>query len=125
MLDELGYTVYREPFDRFGLVRSKHDPSQPFEFLEQDHYEMIGDLIVKHVQELMIKDYGLVPAKVPIDSDIKGKKEVIIPRIEIIMTPGFLGKKPQNEKALILVQGKGQGIGPGIWSRSVCINENF
>ena len=58
MLDELGYTVYREPFDRFGLVRSKHDPSQPFEFLEQDHYEMIGDLVVKHVQELMIKEYG-------------------------------------------------------------------
>ena len=53
MLAELGYRIYREPYDRYGLIRGVDDPTRPFEFLGEDHYSMIGDLVLRIVQETL------------------------------------------------------------------------
>lgn len=112
-----GYRIYREPYDNFGLLRSMDDVTIPFEFQGEEHYSMIGDIVAKIVQETLVSKYGLEPIKLP--NTKKG------PHVILFSTSDFLSKSPTQTSALILIQGLGQGVKAGVWSRSVAINESF
>ena len=38
----------------------------PFQFINQKHYEAMGDMIVRHIQEAMLKEYQLTEQIVPL-----------------------------------------------------------
>jgi hypothetical protein len=78
---------------------------------------MIGDIVAKIVQDRLVSQYGMVPIKLP--NTKKG------PSVTLFSTREFLSKSPAQSTALILIQGLGQGVKAGLWSRSVAINEGF
>jgi hypothetical protein len=38
----------------------------PFQFINQKHYEAMGDMIVRHIQEAMLKEYQLTEQIIPL-----------------------------------------------------------
>jgi hypothetical protein len=99
---------------------------KPFHWVNQIHYDALGDIIVKHIQEMMVKDYGL--------------KEILLPLAKPpTETEGESPKKPYTgpfnnifvsddwntcDKLMLLIQGSG-AVRAGQWARALCINENL
>ena len=85
-----------------------------FKFTTQSEYEKLGKVVKSVIQWRMVNEYGLIRKQIPIEGDG--------PKSYIYMTPGVL--ETSREKLLLLVQGAG-AVRPGIWARSVCINESL
>lgn len=65
-LDDFFYTYNKEG----KLVHSIS--GDKFHWVNQVHYDLLGDLIVPHLQEIMKKDYGLKEVLLPLDWKEKG-----------------------------------------------------
>ena len=73
----------------------------------------------------MVSEKGLIEVLIPEDKDTPINYRDG-PKSDIYMSADFLPdfKGPVKESALILIQGTGS-VRPGVWARSVCLNENL
>ena len=99
-LEALGYFIYKESPEEFGKLRQVADHTKGFVWngkKGQRHYDMVGALLYKHIQEEIVNTYGLKEVWIP---DNKKLMEVMqtddeeevkgFPRSNIDMSPDFL-----------------------------------
>eukprot|EP01006_Ploeotia_vitrea_P027106 TRINITY_DN59973_c0_g1_i2.p1 TRINITY_DN59973_c0_g1~~TRINITY_DN59973_c0_g1_i2.p1 ORF type:complete len:383 (-),score=170.53 TRINITY_DN59973_c0_g1_i2:75-1223(-) len=74
-LREFGYK-----YNERGELVMINDETQRFAFVNQRHYDMLGNVVVTHIQKLMRQDAGmhevLLPLSAPIDSDARLREAV-------------------------------------------------
>eukprot|EP01012_Entosiphon_sulcatum_P019104 TRINITY_DN23938_c0_g1_i3.p1 TRINITY_DN23938_c0_g1~~TRINITY_DN23938_c0_g1_i3.p1 ORF type:complete len:351 (-),score=53.69 TRINITY_DN23938_c0_g1_i3:63-1094(-) len=102
-LAEFGYR-----YNERGELRHV-DTNKPFAWLGQKHYDAIGDIIVKHIQDLM-KEEGLIEEFIP---SLECES-----RCNIFRTPDAL---TNPDRLMLLIQGSG-AVRAGQWARALCIN---
>jgi len=94
------------------------DTGTPFHWVNQAHYDALGDTIVSHIQKIMVTDYKLnevlLPLKSEEDPDYDG------PYNDIYVSKDW----DTCEKLMLLIQGSG-AVRAGQWARALCINENL
>ena len=100
--------------DEMKLVNK--DTKEKFHWAGQRHYDALGDIIFKHIQEIMVSKYGLKEVLLPADDSIHPAF-----RLNIFMTPDALSNP---DKLLLLIQGSG-AVRPGQWARALCINDSL
>jgi hypothetical protein len=89
------------------------ETGEPFKFVDQKHYERLGDLILEYIQEQMRTTYNLTEVLLPLEGEG--------PKSNIFISPDIA----TNRKGLlILIQGAG-AVRAGQWARSVCINDSL
>lgn len=90
------------------------DTGKPFHWVNQAHYDALGDTIYRHIQELMMSQYGLQEINLPLGSNGQG------PFNNIFVSPNWQTAK----KLMLLIQGSG-AVRAGQWARAVCINDRL
>ena len=109
LLAHKGYEVSGE----MCKVHFKGMPNQPIPNMSQEAYEELGDLVQGWIRQTMREYFGL--------------KELWIggvgnsPKSNIYVSEDFTTNK---EKCMVFIQGTGP-CRPGVWARSVCINEGI
>jgi len=96
-----------------GKLQNK-DTGNPFHWVNQAHYDALGDTIVKHIQNLMVTDYNLEEVYLPLDADYSGPKNNIFMSKDVLTC----------SRLMLLIQGAG-AVRAGQWARALCINENL
>ena len=94
------------------------DTGASFKFTNQKDYENLGKIVQRSIQNMMTTKYGLNRVQIPINQSPD------MPHSYIYISPNFNNPEKQHPKALLLIQGAG-AVRPGIWARSVCINESL
>ena len=89
----------------------KISKDEGFTFVEQKHYELLGDVILSYVQEVMRVKYMQMEVLIP-ETPAEG------PKCNIFLSQDFY---TNQERCLLLIQGAG-AVRAGQWARSVCIN---
>jgi len=103
-IQDLGYH-----FQERKLVNS--ETGEKFKFIDQKHYELLGDLIVTEIQNIMKAETKLVEVFIPEDEKA----------VNIFHSPDFF----TNENVLlVLICGSG-AVRAGQWARSLCINDSL
>lgn len=92
------------------------DTKEPFKFTNQKDYERLGKVVQRVIENMMTNKYGLNRVEIPTDSST--------PKSYIYISSNFNNPSQQHPKALLLIQGAG-AVRPGIWARSVCINDSL
>lgn len=94
--------------------RLQHTASgAPFKFEGPGHYDRLADAVVEYASLLLEDDVGLEPLWLPLGAPSGGG-------CPIYVSPDFL----QCQKLLVLVNGAGR-VRAGVWSCSLCINEDL
>jgi len=90
--------------------------------LSKTEYEEIGNYITKYIQYYILEIYKLIPIYIPSNLNKPNfhKRIKSIPQCEIFISKDF----NSNPKCIILIQGSGN-VKIGLWSRSICINDNL
>ncbi|ELR19510.1 uncharacterized protein ACA1_269310 [Acanthamoeba castellanii str. Neff] len=101
-------------YDDHGVLRNTINGDK-FHWVNQMHYDALGDFIVEHIQNLLKKEHNMEEVILPLDVDNPD-----VPRTNIFLTPGAL----QAEKLILLIQGSG-AVRPGQWARALCINDSL
>lgn len=115
-LAKLKYCIVKSDKDnqhRFLQVKSH----EKFKFVDQKHYDKLGDLLCDWIQALMMDKFKLRKEMVPLSKDLtEGKAQA----------PIFVSEDWQTntKRALILIQGTGD-VRSGYWARSVCMNDTI
>ena len=116
LLKKMKYWIIKSEKDhqhRFLQVES-HDK---FKFVDQKHYDKLGDLLCDWIQALMMDKFKLQKVMVPLSKHLnEGKAQA-----PIFVSEDF---ETNTEKALILIQGTGD-VRSGYWARSVCMNDTI
>jgi hypothetical protein len=86
------------------------DNGEPFAFINQSHYNAMGDAIVKHIQDTMKEKFHFEEHFV----DSKKQNNIFLSK-DALTNP---------DKLLIIIQGSG-AVRPGQWSRALCINDSL
>lgn len=89
----------------------KISKDEGFTFVEQKHYELLGDVILSYVQEVMRVKYLQKEVLIP-EMPAEG------PKCNIFLSQDFF---TNSDRCLLLIQGAG-AVRAGQWARSVCIN---
>lgn len=89
----------------------KISKDEGFTFVEQKHYELLGDVVLSYVQEVMRVKYQQIEVFIP-EIPTDG------PKCNIFISQDFY---TNQERCLLLIQGAG-AVRAGQWARSVCIN---
>lgn len=99
-----------------------NESNKPFKFKNQKHYEILGDIIQRYVQDEIVNRYKLEEVMIPLDGN---ENE---PKCNVFMSESLINQKAdssnQNSKLLLLIQGSG-AVRAGLWARSVCINDSL
>lgn len=117
-----------------GLLRHT-ETGEKFHWVNQIHYDLLGDLIVPHIQEIMREQFKMKEVFLPLNSDLP--KHMCN---NIFMTPDAL----TSDKLMLLIQGSGAVrlkhkltvcllkkknsrffCRAGQWARALCINESL
>jgi len=101
-------------YDHHGVLRNTLNGDK-FHWVNQTHYDALGDFIVEHIQNLLKKEYDMEEVLLPLGVD-----DPDVPRNNIFLTPGAL----QADKLILLIQGSG-AVRPGQWARALCINDSL
>ena len=108
-LRDLGYF-----YDEGGVLRTL-ESKEKFTFLQQDHYDKVGDAVAVAIQKRLVRDFGFqevpLPAIPPPDSR----------HSSIWISPDFY---TNSACLLVLLHGSGAVRG-GQWARSLCINDSL
>jgi len=91
------------------------DTGKPFHWVNQKHYDSLGDIIIGHIQKLMVEDCLMDEVLLPIDEmDYDGPFNNI-----------FVSKNVYTcDKLMLLIQGSG-AVRAGMWARALCINNDI
>jgi len=92
------------------------ETGEKFHWVNQIHYDLLGDLIVPHIQQIMMKDFGMKEELLPLNTELP-----IHIRNNIFITPDAL---TNPNKLLLLIQGSG-AVRAGQWARALCMNESL
>jgi len=96
------------------LVNRETD--KPFHWVNQKHYDSLGDIIIGHIQKLMVEECDMDEVKLPMDE----MDEYDGPYNNI-----FVSKNVYTcDKLLLLNQGSG-AVRAGMWARALCINNDL
>jgi len=49
------------------------DTGKPFHWVNQRHYDCLGDIIVKHIQLLLVQECDLIEVFLPLETDVESK----------------------------------------------------
>ncbi|KAA6391619.1 MAG: putative argonaute binding protein [Streblomastix strix] len=82
-------------------------------FVDQAHYENLGDNILLYIQKMMENQFGLIRINIPLEPDIGGNKSYV-----------YISPNTDCEIVMFLVQGSG-AVRPGQWARALCINDSL
>lgn len=110
LIKDFGY--YQKDGDHFLQVEN----DEVFKFVDQKHYEALGDAQMKYIEERMTKDYGLERQLIPSKTLVKEGES----QCPIFVSPNYIEKS----KIMVLIQGTGD-VRAGIWARSVCMNQTL
>jgi len=102
--------VFGYRYDEEWRLR-KVSKDEGFTFIEQKHYELLGDVILSYVQEVMRVKYRQREIWIP--ENVQDG-----PKCNIFVSEDF---ETNRERCLLLIQGAG-AVRAGQWARSVCIN---
>eukprot|EP01129_Flabellula_baltica_P015183 TRINITY_DN7553_c0_g1_i1.p1 TRINITY_DN7553_c0_g1~~TRINITY_DN7553_c0_g1_i1.p1 ORF type:complete len:358 (-),score=68.04 TRINITY_DN7553_c0_g1_i1:14-1087(-) len=105
LLEDFGYE-----FREGKLVNAVNGMS--FHWVNQVHYDALGDIIVDHIQTILKDKYHLKEIELPLDLEYTGAKT------NIFVTEG------DCDKLLVLIQGSG-AVRAGQWARALCINDTL
>lgn len=95
-----------------GELRS--ESGKPFHFINQNHYEALGDAVIPELYNIMETKYHFKRVLLPVDS---------VPDEPTI--PIFVSENAMTAETLIfLLQGSG-AVRPGMWARALCINNSL
>jgi len=100
--------------ERGRLVHSETGDS--FHWVNQLHYDLLGDLIIQYLQERMKTEFKMQELFLP-------EKSTLPPHVRnnIFMTQDAL---TNPHKLMLLIQGSG-AVRPGMWARALCINDTL
>ncbi|CAG9320137.1 unnamed protein product [Blepharisma stoltei] len=90
--------------------------NQPFKFIDQTHYDILGDIILNYIQEKLVSFYNLDEVQIPLAKHYNGSN-----KCNIFHSKDWFSNR---NKGLILIQGTG-AVRAGQWARSVCINDSL
>lgn len=91
--------------------------NEKFKFVDQKHYDKLGDLLCDWIQALMVEKFNMSVVMVPFKEDLtKGAAQAPIFKSHDWET--------NTERALVLIQGTGD-VRSGYWARSVCMNDTL
>jgi len=99
-------------FSEDGKLRNI-DTAKPFHWVNQAHYDALGDVIVRDIQNLMVQKYQLKEILLPLD-------KTNVPQNNIFISENALN----CDTLCLLIQGAG-AVRAGQWARALCINENL
>ena len=105
--------VFGYRYDEDWRLR-KIGKDEGFTFIEQKHYELLGDVILSYIQEVLKVKYHLQELWIP-EEGPEGRQ------CNIFISPDF---EQNTERCLLLIQGAG-AVRAGQWARSVCINSKL
>jgi hypothetical protein len=108
-LEDFGF-AYNEAGELRNIIMNEKFNLQ----LTQQQYEVFGNFIVEYVTNKMKVDYDMEKVLLPTDATTTE------PQTDIYMTKNW----KDCEKLLVLIQGSG-AVRPGMWARSVCINDGL
>ena len=97
----------------------------PFEFLDQDHYDVVGSAVGVYIEEQLVKE-GLVGVDLS-EYTARAESGPLAEQPIVYVSPGVLVEDTtqQKEKTLVLlIQGSG-AVRVGQWSRALCINDSL
>ena len=107
-------------YDEKGELRNKKT-NEKVGKLDQKEYEKVGEYVTKYIQYLILKKYNFIPMYVPSNETSNFYTRIKdIPQCEILTSKNF----SNFEKCICIIQGTG-AVRPGLWARSVCINNNI
>ncbi|KAK5575324.1 hypothetical protein RB653_010582 [Dictyostelium firmibasis] len=116
--DEIDYKKFKNLKD-FGYYYNDKselrsiDGEEKFKFVNQQHYDRLGDIIVKTIQDKMKSEpFNLVEHWIP-----KGE----INQCNIFTSKDFFDNK---SKLMVFINGSG-AVKSGQWARSLCINDTL
>jgi len=104
----------RYDYNEKGELRHM-DTGDKFHWVNQIHYDLLGDLIVPHIQKLMMEEFGMIEIGLP-------EKCELPPHIRsnIFLTPNW----ETCDVLCLLIQGSG-AVRPGQWARALCLNDSI
>jgi len=110
-----------------GQLRSI-DKEEKFKFVDQDHYDRMGDFIVREIQDKMMSEpYNLDQVWIPKKEQEEGNNNEENNNDENIAQSNiFLSKDFYNNsnRLMIIICGSG-AVRAGQWARSLCINNEL
>lgn len=113
--------------DKFGYIYDKdyrlkkvnpQDENDSFTFVNQKHYEALGDVVLEYIQELMRRKFEMKELFLPLPDEVGPDYSGPYCNVFISKDWGF------KQKGLVLIQGAG-AVRAGQWARSVCINDSL
>jgi hypothetical protein len=119
-LADLGYS-----FNVDDQLRSI-DTQEPFAFVNQAHYEALGDALLIELQEKLVGDEAdMVKLDLPLERPVEGMATNMDENVErrsyIYHSKDFF---TNTEKCMVLLQGTG-AVRAGQWARNLCINDSL
>ncbi|KAF2069673.1 hypothetical protein CYY_009010 [Polysphondylium violaceum] len=102
-----------------GQLRSI-DKEEKFQFVDQDHYDRMGDFIVREIQDKMMNDpYQLDEVWIPKKEDDNDNEPIA--QSNIFLSKDFY---ENTDRLMIIICGSG-AVRAGQWARSLCINNEL
>jgi len=111
----LSITDFCYKFNEDGILVNTETGNR-FHWVNQVHYDLLGDLIIPYIQEQMVKQFGMVEVKLPEKSDLPPHI-----RSNIFVTADL---ETNKNKLMLLIQGSG-AVRAGQWARALCINDTI
>eukprot|EP01091_Cochliopodium_minus_P020344 TRINITY_DN885_c0_g1_i1.p1 TRINITY_DN885_c0_g1~~TRINITY_DN885_c0_g1_i1.p1 ORF type:complete len:337 (+),score=100.78 TRINITY_DN885_c0_g1_i1:35-1012(+) len=112
-------SIYPESLDDFNYERNQEGylrikgTNEKFKYITERHYEALGDVIYKDIQNKMKTEFDLDEVKLPIGVQNEAFNNI------------FLSKDALTcEKLLLIIQGSG-AVRAGQWARALCLNETL
>eukprot|EP01132_Coremiostelium_polycephalum_P001234 gene1234-1558_t len=100
-------------------LRSIEHPEKGFQFVDQEHYDLLSDIIVEHIQNTMKKEpYNLDEVLLPLPTTTTTEQQK---QCNIFLSKDFYENK---EKLMVILCGSG-AVKAGVWARSLCINDSL
>jgi len=91
--------------------------NEPFQFVDQIHYDLLALAVSKYVQDSLVKNFSLKIFEIPFLRHHPGRE---LPWSFVFCTEDVF----ENQKMLILLVGTGK-IQAGLWAQSLCINDSL
>eukprot|EP00741_Cyanophora_paradoxa_P008169 tig00001265_g7906.t1 len=108
-LEDATYT-----FDGQGKLRNKKD-GKAFEFVDQAHYDRLGDKVLEYIQRALVTKYNLRLVRLPLDATADE------PTSNIFVS----GDLETNAAKLLFIQQGTGAVRAGQWARALCINDSL
>jgi len=104
-------------YNEKGILVHK-DTGDRFHWVNQIHYDLLGDLIIPYIQQRMVSDFKMSRVDLPLEDRPSHLPSNI--KSEIFFSPDWENKT----RLVLLIQGSG-AVRAGQWARALCINEGL